>query len=88
MCLAIPGKIVSITSAGNSRLCVVEFGGAEKTVYLNFVPDAQPNDYVLVHAGFAIARVDAVVAEETLALLREAGAAPSADPESGRGGPS
>ncbi len=51
MCLAVPGKILETTDLGLSRVAKVEFGGVTRQVYLDFVPEAQPGDYVLVHVG-------------------------------------
>lgn len=74
MCLAIPGRIVDSENIGGSRVGNVEFGGIARKVYLDFVPEAVPGDYVIVHAGFAISLVDAEEAERTFALLEEMGA--------------
>ena len=67
MCLAVPGKILETTDLGLSRVAKVEFGGVTRQVYLDFVPEAQPGDYVLVHVGFAISRL---VARGSRAHLR------------------
>jgi hydrogenase expression/formation protein HypC len=74
MCLAIPGKIVDSEEIGGFRVGNVRFGGITRKVYLDFVPEAGPGDYVIVHVGFAISRVDAEEAERTFALLEEMGA--------------
>jgi hydrogenase expression/formation protein HypC len=58
MCLAIPGKILEIHSEHELRMGKVDFGGVCKRVCLEHVPEAAPGDYVLVHVGFALARVD------------------------------
>ena len=72
MCLAVPGKIVSMSGADPmTRMGRVEFGGIEKEVSLAFVPDAKVNDYVLVHVGFAITRVDEAEAQKVFEYLRE-----------------
>lgn len=73
MCLAIPGKILEIQEAGPLRSARVEFGGIIRQVSLNFVPEAQLGDYVMVHVGFAISTVDASEAERTYKLLEEMG---------------
>lgn len=58
MCLAIPGRIVSISDAAPLERCGnVDFGGVSKTINLAFVPEAGVGDYVLVHVGIAIARI-------------------------------
>lgn len=70
MCLAIPGRIVSIDdSAPLTRSGQVDFGGLCKQVNLAFVPDARVNDYVIVHVGLAISRLDQAEAERVLQTL-------------------
>ena len=71
MCLAIPGKVVSIEKSNGMRLGRVEFGGIVRQASLDFVPEAEVGDYVMVHVGFAISRVDAAEAERTYELLQE-----------------
>ncbi len=72
MCLAVPGKIVSITPGeGLERSGRVSFGGVIKEVNLAFVPEAQVGDYVMVHVGFALSRVDEREAEQIFAYLAE-----------------
>lgn len=72
MCLAIPGKILEIVKEGaTDRKGRVSFGGVVKEVNLSFVPDTKPGDYVLVHVGFALSKVDEEEAEKTLEILRE-----------------
>ena len=73
MCLAIPGKILEIQEQGAMRVARVQFGGIVRQVSLDFVPEAGLGDYVMVHVGFAISRVDASEAERTYKLLREMG---------------
>ena len=67
MCLAVPGQIQSIEQ-GDLRMGRVSFGGMVKPVCLTFVPEADVGDYVIVHVGFAISRVDEAAARETLAM--------------------
>ncbi len=74
MCLAIPGKILEIQEAGLLRSARVQFGGIVRQVSLDFVPEAGLGDYVMVHVGFAISRIDASEAERTYKLLEEMGA--------------
>jgi len=74
VCLAIPGKILEIQGEEPLRNARVQFGGIVRQVCLNFVPEAGLGDYVMVHVGFAISRVDAVEAERTYKLLQEMGA--------------
>ena len=74
MCLAIPGKVVSIDDANGLRSGRIQFGGIVRQASLDFVPEAQVGDYVMVHVGYAISRVDAAEAERTYQLLEEMGA--------------
>lgn len=67
MCLAIPMKIRERLDA----LAVVEAEGVQREVSLLLLPEAEPGEWVLVHAGFAIGKVDEREAEEVLAMLRE-----------------
>ncbi len=71
MCLAVPGKILHTEERGGTRVARVMFGGIMREACLDFVPEAQPGDYVMVHVGFAISRVDADEAERTYRLLEE-----------------
>jgi hydrogenase expression/formation protein HypC len=73
MCLAIPGKIVEENLVHNNRIGVVQFGGTKRPVFLDLVPDAHQGDYVLVHVGFAISKVDEDEAERTYKLLEKTG---------------
>ena len=73
MCLAIPGKILSAEESNGLRSARVQFGGITRQVSLDFVPDAAVGDYVMVHVGFAISRVDAEEAQRTYQLLEEMG---------------
>src|SRR5271157_464049 len=74
MCLAVPGKILDAEEIGISRVANVQFGGVTRKVFLDFVPEAQPGDYVIVHVGFAISRVEEDEARRTYELLQELGA--------------
>jgi hydrogenase expression/formation protein HypC len=72
MCLAIPGRITSIGSGeALSRMGKVDFGGIQKDVNLAYVPEAKVGDYVIVHVGFAISRVDESEANEVFDYLRQ-----------------
>ena len=73
MCLAIPGRVVSIEQRIGLRFGGIEFGGIVRQASLDFVPEARVGDYVMVHAGFAISRVNAEEAERTYQLLEETG---------------
>ena len=69
MCLAIPGKVISVEE-GAGRLAKVQFGGITRTASLDFVPEAGIGDYVLVHVGFAISKIDEEEARKTLEDLQ------------------
>ena len=72
MCLAIPGKITSISGEDPlMRNGKVDFGGILKDVSLAYVPEAQVGDYVIVHVGFALSRVDEAEAQQVFQYLRE-----------------
>ncbi len=72
MCLAIPGKIASISGDDPlMRTGKVDFGGILKDVSLAYVPEAVVGDYVIVHVGFALSRVDEAEAQQVFAYLRE-----------------
>jgi hydrogenase expression/formation protein HypC len=73
MCLAIPGKILETKEENGSRLGRVQFGGITRLVQLDFVPEAGVGDYVIVHVGFALSKVNAEEAERTYQLLEEMG---------------
>lgn len=71
MCLAVPGKILQEFEANGIRVAKVQFGGIVREVSLDYVPDAKPGDYVLVHVGFAIGKVDEEEAKRTYESLEE-----------------
>lgn len=74
MCLAIPGRIVTISDADSlMRPGKVDFGGVIKDVNLCYVPEARPGDYVIVHVGFALSVVDESEANRVFEYLREIG---------------
>lgn len=83
MCLAIPGKIVSISNDPDeiSRPGKVSFGGILQEVNLCFLPEAGVGDYVLVHVGVALSKVDEEQAMETLRYLREMGELDELNPD-------
>jgi len=74
MCLAIPGKVLSVDDHGGLRAGKVQFGGIVRSVRMDFVPEAGCGDYVMVHVGFAISQVDEQEASRTYDLLRQIGA--------------
>ncbi len=71
MCLAIPGKVLSIDTSVQPTMGTVSFGGIEKRVCLEWIPDVELGDYVIVHVGFAISKMDETEALETLKLIEE-----------------
>lgn len=71
MCLAIPGKVLSIDTNVQPTMGVVSFGGIEKQVCLEWTPEVSIGDYVIVHVGFAISRMDEQEAFETLKIIQE-----------------
>jgi hydrogenase expression/formation protein HypC len=73
MCLAIPGRLIERTEENGLAMGKVDFGGTRKIVCLEHVRDARPGDYVLVHVGFALARIDEVEARRVFETLRELG---------------
>jgi hydrogenase expression/formation protein HypC len=73
MCLAVPGKILETKEENGSRLGRVQFGGITRLVQLDFVPEAGVGDYVIVHVGFALSKVNAEEAQRTYQLLEEIG---------------
>ena len=74
MCLAIPGKIVEIVDAEND-IAKVEVGGVRRNINIGMLDkgDARIGDYVLIHVGFAMSKIDEKEAQETLRLLEELG---------------
>jgi len=73
MCLAVPGKILEAQDLDGNRVAKVQFGGITRQVQLDFVPEAAIGDYVIVHVGFALSKVDADEAQRTYQLLEQMG---------------
>ena len=73
MCLGVPGKVTEIWEDRGTRMATVDFGGVTKSVCLAYVPDVVVGDYTIVHAGFAITKLDEASALETLQLFAELG---------------
>jgi hydrogenase expression/formation protein HypC len=71
MCLGVPGKIIEIYTANGMKMGRVDFGGALRETCLEYVPEADVGQYVIVHVGFAISIVGEEEAQQTLELLRE-----------------
>ncbi len=75
MCLAMPSKVVDVLE---DDMAVIELGGVKKTISLGLVEDVQPGDYVIVHVGYALSKVDEEEALKTIALFAEMAEAESA----------
>lgn len=74
MCLAVPGKIVSIDdSNAELKMAKVSFGGVIKDICIQWLPDVKVGDYVLAHVGFALNKIDQKDAEETIEILKQMG---------------
>jgi len=73
MCLAVPGRVVSVHETDGQTMAQVDFGGLRKEVCLAYIPDVQAGEYVIVHVGFAIQRLDERSAQETLASFEKLG---------------
>ena len=71
MCLAIPGKVIDTYDQNGLRMARVQFGGITREACLEYVPETQTGEYVLVHVGFAISKVDEAEAERTYQALKE-----------------
>lgn len=73
MCLGIPGRVTEIRDEAGLAMGKVDFGGVRKDACLSYLPDVQLGDYVIVHVGFAISKVDEAEARKTLEILDEMG---------------
>ena len=73
MCLGIPGKVVELFEANGLHMAKVDFGGITRDACLEYTPEVKLSDYVVVHVGFAISRVDEEEAARTYKLLEEMG---------------
>ena len=74
MCLGVPGRLIERSEpAGELAYGLVEFAGIRRRICLACVPDAQTGDYVVVHAGIAISRIDAAEAQRVFSYLQEIG---------------
>jgi len=90
MCLAIPGKVLEKQDRDGLLIGRVDFGGITREVQLDFVPDVEVGEYVIVHVGFALSKLDAEEAAKTLEILKEMGALEESEvrgPESEARGP-
>jgi hydrogenase expression/formation protein HypC len=73
MCLAIPGRVLNIADIDDTLMAEVDFGTVRKQVCMHYIPDVKVGEYVVVHVGFAIQRLDEESALETLADFRKLG---------------
>ena len=74
MCLAIPGKVLSISGDDPlTRMARIDFSGVVKQASLAYVPEAQVGDYVIVHVGFALSKVDEAEAQKVFEYLKQMG---------------
>lgn len=73
MCLAIPGRVVELDDDGPARLGIVDFDGTRRRVCFASIPDIAVGEYVIVHVGFALSKVDEAAAHETLRMFRDLG---------------
>ena len=73
MCLAVPGRVLSVEETDGTTMAQVDFGGVRKEVCLAYIPDIEVGEYVIVHVGFAIQRLDEASAQETLANFERLG---------------
>jgi hydrogenase expression/formation protein HypC len=71
MCLGIPGRVVELYESDGLRMAKVDFGGAVRESCMEYVPEVQVDDYVIVHVGFAISVLGEEEAQETLRMLDE-----------------
>lgn len=73
MCLAVPGRVETVRDEDGTRMGRVNFGGVVKDVCLAYLPDLAVGDYVIVHVGFAISKIDEASARDTLRTFAELG---------------
>jgi hydrogenase expression/formation protein HypC len=79
MCLGVPAKVLEIRRTDVPCMGTVDFGGVQREICLDWVPDVREGNYVLIHVGFAISVIDEAEAHETLRLLAELGEAGRAE---------
>jgi hydrogenase expression/formation protein HypC len=83
MCLAVPGEVLAIDRSAVPVMGRVSFAGVEKQVCLEWLPEINVGEYVIVHVGFALSKVDKEEALETLQMLRDMGDLADEDERSG-----
>lgn len=87
MCLGIPGRIVEIEPESDVLMGKIDFGGVKRRVCLEHVRDARLGDYVLVHVGFALTRIDEAEAQRVFELLAQLGESESGSESESAGDP-
>jgi len=87
MCLGIPGKLVEVYQQDGLAMGKVEFGGIVRETCLAYTPEAEVGEYVIVHVGFAISRLDEDEAEEVFSYFDQIGEAAALEDEEARGSP-
>jgi hydrogenase expression/formation protein HypC len=80
MCLAVPGQVIALTEGSDPLMGTVDVGGARTEACFAYLPDAGPGDWVIVHVGFAISRLDEEEARRSLAAFAEIDALDLPDP--------
>jgi hydrogenase expression/formation protein HypC len=83
MCLGIPGKVIETFERDALPMAKVEFGGIVKETCLAYTPEAKVGDYVIVHVGFAISRVDEAEAQEIFSYIEQIEAAETNEADEG-----
>ena len=74
MCLAVPGKVTSIDESNPElKMAKVNFGGVNKNICIQWLPEVKIGEYVLAHVGFALSKIDEKDAEDTIKILRDMG---------------
>ena len=73
MCLAVPGRVLSVVDEDGTLMAEIDFGGVRKQVCMAYIPDVRVDEYVIVHVGFAIQRLDEKSALDTLANFERMG---------------
>ncbi len=76
MCLGVPGRIAEIWNENGATYAHAEFVGEIRKICLNYLPELKVGDHVIVHAGFALTRLDETEAIETVRIMREVGLLP------------
>ncbi|MGY2876091.1 hydrogenase expression/formation protein HypC [Marmoricola sp. URHA0025 HA25] len=77
MCLGIPGRITDTWQEDGAMYAHADFVGETRKICLNYLPDLQVGEFTIVHAGFALTRIDATEAIETVRVMREVGVLPA-----------